>query len=113
VRERRDWPRVPVREPCRLTIGQRHLRVTIENLSEQGCLVHVSQPSRGGISDADLGQEAIFTLASTTPARRYTGEIIRRYFAEGADHFALRFWKRFEELPVAPGEAAQGGRAAS
>ena len=86
-------------ESCDLAIEARRLRVTIENLSDQGCLVHVVQPAREAVSDADLGQEAVFVVASVQPARRYTGEIIRRYYANGADHFALRFWKKYEELP--------------
>ena len=82
-----------------LTIGTRRLGVTVENLSERGCLVHVTQPPQQAITDDDLGQEATFVLSSLQPARRYAGEIIRRYYAEGADHFALRFWKKYEELP--------------
>jgi hypothetical protein len=81
-----------------LSIGERRLRVTVENLSDRGCLVHVTEPARGGISDRDLGQEATFVLPSAQPTRRYTGEIIRRYYADGADHFALRFWKPYETL---------------
>ena len=110
--ERRESPRTPLDETCLLMIDARHLRVTIENLSERGCLVHVSEPSRNAITDADLGQEATFVLSSSQPARRYAGEIIRRYYADGADHFALRFWKKYEELPREPGEAAGGSRSA-
>jgi hypothetical protein len=98
VAERRESPRVPLGESCLLTISARRIRVTIENLSELGCLVHVSEPSRNAVTDDDLGQEATFVLSSPRPARRYAGEIIRRYYADGADHLALRFWKKYEEL---------------
>ena len=106
MKERRESPRRPVSEPCELTIDRRRLLVTIENLSDRGCLVHVSQPGEGAVSDADLGEEAVFVISSVRPARRYTGEIIRRYYANGADHFALRFWKKYEELPTDAAAAA-------
>lgn len=99
---------MPVGEECVLFIGTRRLEVVVENLSVQGCLVHVREPSRNAVTDADLGQEAVFVLSSARPARRYTGEIIRRYFVDGADHFALRFWKKYEELPRGPGAALEG-----
>ena len=108
MKERRESPRRPVREPCDLTIEKRRLRVTIENLSDRGCLVHVAQPAEGAVSDADLGEEAVFVASSFRPARRYTGEIIRRYYANGADHFALRFWRKYEELPPDARAAAAG-----
>jgi len=99
MRERRESPRTPLRQSCDLTIENRRLSVTIENLSDRGCLVHVVQPEKDSITDDDLGQEAVFVIASVQPARRYTGEIIRRYYANGADHFALRFWRKYQELP--------------
>ena len=97
--ERRESQRMPLGETCMLTIDARRLRVTVENLSERGCLVHVREPSRNAVTDDDLGREATFVLSSLQPARRYAGEIIRRYYDDGADHFALRFWKKYEELP--------------
>ncbi len=108
MRERRESPRRPVREACELTIHKRRLLVTVENLSDRGCLVHVTQPAEGAVSDTDLGEEAVFVVSSFRPARRYTGEIIRRYHANGADHFALRFWRKYEELPPDARAAAAG-----
>ena len=55
------------------------------------------------MSAADLGLEATFVLSSTTPTRRYTGEIIRFYYAQGTCHVALRFWKKYQEIPGAEG----------
>jgi hypothetical protein len=49
------------------------------------------------LTDGDLAMEASFILASFSPPRLYTGEIIRLYFAEGACHVALRFWKKYQE----------------
>jgi hypothetical protein len=106
--ERRESARKPLGEACLLTIGARRLVVTVENLSERGCLVHVTEPPQNAVTDADLGQEATFVLSSPQPPRLYKGEIIRRYYADGADHFALRFWKRYTELPRRPGEAVGG-----
>jgi hypothetical protein len=54
--------------------------------------------ARGAVSSDDLGSEGVFVLATVTPARRYTGEIIRLFFREGAAFFALRFWKGYTEV---------------
>jgi hypothetical protein len=98
--ERRERPRIPVGEECPLTIEGRQVHAEIENLSETGGLFHIVEPGAAPVSDNDLGMEASFVLTRFTPPRRYTGEIIRLYFAEGAHHIALRFWKKYQELPV-------------
>lgn len=96
--ERREHPRVPVREKCLLSIDGRQIHAEIENLSEIGGLFCIVEPGAAPVSDDDLGREARFLLSSVSPARQYTGEIIRLYFADGAHHFALRFWKKYREV---------------
>jgi hypothetical protein len=97
--ERREKPRLSVGEKCILAIEGRQVHAAVENLSEIGALFQILEPGPAPVTDDDLGTQASFDLAAFSPARRYTGEVIRRYFAEGAHHIALRFWKKYEELP--------------
>jgi hypothetical protein len=95
--ERREKPRTPLGEDCVLVIDGRQVHAAVENLSETGGLFHITEPGAAPVTDDDLGVEASFVLSAFSPARRYTGEIIRRYFADGAHHVALRFWKKYQE----------------
>ena len=102
--ERREQPRIPLGEKCLLSVEGRQIHAAVENLSEIGGLFHIVEP--GGpapVTDDDLGMEASFVLSTFSPARRYIGEIIRLYFADGAQHIALRFWKKYQELPAPEG----------
>jgi len=101
--ERRELPRVPVEKDCLLSIEGRQVRLRIENLSDKGGLFRIIDEASSSVSAADLGLEATFVLSSTTPTRRYTGEIIRFYYAQGTCHVALRFWKKYQEIPGAEG----------
>jgi hypothetical protein len=83
-----------------LAIEGRQVHAVVENLSEIGALFQVTEPGKAPVTDDDLGKEAAFDLASFSPPRRYTGEIIRWYFADGAPRVAVRFWKKYEELPT-------------
>jgi hypothetical protein len=94
--ERRHADRVKVGEPIVLDIEGHEVPATLEDLSEHGALFRVD--AQGAVSSDDLGMDAIFTLATFTPARRYTGEIIRLFFRDGAAFFALRFWKGYTEV---------------
>jgi hypothetical protein len=70
----------------------------MENLSEHGALFKIVTTENNSVSNDDLGMDASFVLGSMSPARKYTGEIIRLYFKDGAAHIALRFWKKYTEL---------------
>jgi hypothetical protein len=94
--ERRHADRMKVGEPIVLAIEGHEVPATLEDLSEHGALFRVD--AQGAVSSDDLGMEAVFTLATFTPARRYTGEIIRLFFRDGAAFFALRFWKGYSEV---------------
>jgi hypothetical protein len=94
--ERRHADRIKIGEPVVITIEDREVPALLEDLSDHGALFRVD--ARGAVSSDDLGSEGVFVLATVTPARRYTGEIIRLFFREGAAFFALRFWKRYTEV---------------
>jgi hypothetical protein len=94
--ERRHADRMKIGEPIVIAIEGREVPARIEDLSEHGALFRVD--ARGAVSSDDLGMEGAFTLATVTPARRYTGEIIRLFFRDGAAFFALRFWKGYTEV---------------
>jgi len=94
--ERRHADRVKIGEPVVISIDGHEVKVLLEDLSEHGALFRVD--AEGAVSSDDLGMEATFLLSTFTPARRYTGEIIRLFFRDGAAFFALRFWKGFTEI---------------
>lgn len=94
--ERRHADRVRIGEPVVIAIEGHDVPARLEDLSDHGALLRVE--AQGAISSDDLGMEATFVLATFTPARRYTGEIIRLFFRDGAAFFALRFWKGWTEL---------------
>jgi hypothetical protein len=102
VSDRRESPRERLDVGCTLTIGARAVLATLVDLSEVGALFRLA-PTRGNrvsdeVSDDDLGQDARFLLTTVKPARRYTGEIIRRFYRDGAHYIALRFWDPYEEV---------------
>ncbi len=94
--ERRHADRVKIGEPIVIAIDGHEVPARLEDLSEHGALFRVD--AEGAVSSDDLGMEATFVLATVTPARRYTGEIIRLFFRDGAAFFALRFWKGYAEV---------------
>jgi hypothetical protein len=94
--ERRHADRVKIGEPVVISIEGHEVKALLEDLSEHGALFRVD--ADGAVSSDDLGMEATFLLSTFTPARRYTGEIIRLFFRDGAAFFALRFWKGFAEV---------------
>jgi hypothetical protein len=94
--ERRHADRVKIGEPIVIAIDGHEVPSRLEDLSEHGALLRVD--AEGAVSSDDLGMEATFTLATFTPARHYTGEIIRLFFRDGAAFFALRFWKGYTEV---------------
>jgi hypothetical protein len=97
MRERREAQRFPLRQSCVLSVSGRQIQAQIENLSRHGCLASITDPAASAITDEDLGLEATFALSSGSSTREYTGEIIRRYYADGAYWVALRFWKKYRE----------------
>jgi len=94
--ERRHADRMKIGQPIVIAIDDRDVPALLEDLSDHGALFRVDV--RGAVSSDDLGLEGVFSLATVTPARRYTGEIIRLFFRDGAAFFALRFWKGYTEV---------------
>jgi hypothetical protein len=98
--ERRESSRFPLEKPCLLSIEGREVNAQLENLSDKGGLFRIVDGGSPVVSNEDLGREASFVLSSVTASRTYAGEIIRLYFAEGAWHIAVRFWKSFRGRPA-------------
>ena len=94
--ERRHAGRKRIGQPVVISVEGREVPALIEDLSDHGALFRVD--SRGAVSSDDLGMEGVFTLTTFTPARHYTGEIIRLFFRDEAAFFALRFWKGYTEI---------------
>jgi len=94
--ERRHADRVKIGESVTIAIEDREVPAWLEDLSEHGALFRVDV--KGAVSSDDLGLDGVFVLSTVTPARRYTGEIIRLFFRDGKAYFALRFWKGYTEL---------------
>jgi hypothetical protein len=99
--ERRNTTRVAVNAPCTFSIDGRDVHAHLVDLSDQGALFRVGSGTPPDVTTDDLGMEATFTLRSSKPARQYTGEMIR-LFNRGPERFvALRFWKKYREVPTA------------
>jgi hypothetical protein len=94
--ERRGAGRVRMGKACVLLLDGREIPALLEDLSETGALFRVDHG--GAVSSDDLGCEATFLLSTVSPARRYTGEVIRMYFRQDSAYFALRFWKPYVEV---------------
>ena len=99
--ERRETPRVPVEEDCTLSLDGREVQVRVEDYSDIGARMRVLGPSQDVVTDNDLGTEVTFRILRSLPARECTGEIIRRYFKDGVQYIALRFWKKCRDIPRA------------
>jgi hypothetical protein len=98
--ERRGARRAELKSTCTFSLDGRNLPALVVNLSDQGALLRFAAGADAAVTVADLGSDASLVLTTVTPHRRYTGEIIRFYFAENALHVVLRFWKNYQELPT-------------
>ena len=96
--DRRQTRRDKAEVSCVLDVQGRMFPGTLVNLSEEGALFRLEAGEPGSLEAEDLGMDASFVLSSTHPARRYTGEMIRRYFLGGFEYVALRFWRKFVEI---------------
>ncbi len=97
--DRRQSDRTPVKARCTLALEGRAVPAMIVNLSDQGALLGFEKDAGAVVSDEELGAEASFVLSVVTPHRKYTGEIIRSFFLNGAQQVALRFWKKYTVVP--------------
>ena len=98
--ERRGARRAELKSLCTFSLDGKQLPALIVNLSDQGALLRFAAGTDAAVTDADLGTDASLVLATVTPHRLYTGEVIRFYFAENAQHVVLRFWKKYREIPA-------------
>jgi hypothetical protein len=99
--ERRNTARVPVDAPLAFSIDGREVRAQLVDLSDEGALFRLGPEDPPTVTTDDLGMEATFLLRSSTPARLYTGELIRLFNRGSARFVALRFWKKYSEVPTA------------
>ena len=95
---RRSTLRVVVDQPCTLSVSGREVPAWLVDLSEQGALFRLANAGPNTVSNDDLGTDASFLLASFSPARQYTGEMIRLFIRDGSRFAALRFWKKYKEV---------------
>ena len=96
---RRSTPRVVVDQACTLSVNGRDVTAQLLDLSEEGALFRLANEGRNTVSNDDLGMDTSFLLSSFSPARQYTGEMIRLFIRDGARFAALRFWKKYKEVP--------------
>jgi hypothetical protein len=97
---RRSTQRVVVDQPCTLSVSGREVPALLVDLSEEGALFRIANAGQDTVSNDDLGMDASFLLASFSPPRQYTGEMIRLFIRDGARFAALRFWKKYKEVPA-------------
>lgn len=97
---RRSTPRVVVDRPCTLSVDGRAVPGQLLDLSEEGALFRLANAGSDTVSNDDLGMDASFLLSSFSPARQYTGELIRLFIRDNARFVALRFWKKYKEVPA-------------
>ncbi len=97
--ERREVPRIPVEKEVILSLRGRSVPGRVEDLSDIGARLRILADRADAVTDDDLGEDVVFVLDIFTPPREYTGELIRRYFDGGVQHIALRFWRKYRELP--------------
>ncbi len=97
---RRSTSRVVVDQPCTLSLNGRDVPAQLLDLSEEGALFRIANAGHDTVSNDDLGMDASFLLSSFAPARQYTGEMIRLFIRDGARFVALRFWKKYKEVPA-------------
>jgi hypothetical protein len=98
MNERRRSNRIPMSEPCVVAMEGREIPTMLENLSDEGALLRIDGAAGGAVSSDDLGYEGTFLVSSFTPARRYSGEVIRLFFRDGNAFIAMRFWRPFQEV---------------
>jgi hypothetical protein len=99
--ERREAKRVDVNTPITLTIDSLSVKSRLINFSNDGALFKIHKADEAKISTMDLGKEATFVLKlKSSPDRQYTGEVIRFFYKREDKYIALRFWKRYRELPA-------------
>jgi hypothetical protein len=98
--ERRETSRYPLNKSCVLDIEGRQVNARVENLSRKGGLFRIMEAGDKAVTNDDLGREASLVLTTMTGSQEYSGEVIRLYYADGAYHIALRFWKEFPDRPA-------------
>jgi hypothetical protein len=96
--ERRKSTRTEAQVLCSLLIEGREIEAQLENLADDGALFALRNTALGEGPSFFLGRDASFVLKSFTPARKYTGEIIRLFFRDGSPRIALRFWQKYTTL---------------
>jgi hypothetical protein len=94
---RRNTPRVEMNLPCTLSLTGRDVPCVLVDLSGEGALFKVAASGGGTAGSEELGLGAGFGLRTFSPARQYTGEMIRLFSRDGARFVALRFWKKYRE----------------
>ena len=97
---RRSTPRVVVDQSCTLSVSGREVPARLVDLSEEGALFRLGNAGQNTVSNDDLGMNASFLLAQFSPTRQYTGEMIRLFIRDESRFVALRFWKKFKEVPA-------------
>jgi hypothetical protein len=97
--ERRGIPRVPLEEDLVLSINGRNVPARMENYSDLGARFRILSASSSAVTDADLGTLITFRILRSLSPRECTGEIIRRYFDDGVQHIAVRFWQKCKDIP--------------
>jgi hypothetical protein len=98
--ERRESRRVDLNTSISLSIEGLIVNGQLINFSTDGALFKIHKADEQKISTMDLGKQATFVLRlKSSPDREYTGEIIRFFFQRDDKYIALRFWKRYRELP--------------
>jgi hypothetical protein len=100
MEDRRETPRTPLDEICILTINGRLVRARAMDVSDIGARLRILSDDPRAITDDDLGADARLTLRTTVPARACHGELIRRYFEDGAQYVGIRFWTKCREQDV-------------
>ncbi len=98
--ERRESPRTSASEECTLFLKGRRVPARVEDLSDIGVRFQILSEDPRAVTDEDLGAQVSFTLLSTVPPRACLGELIRRYFEDGAQHVAVRLWRKCRDLPT-------------
>lgn len=97
---RRNTTRVPVNQACTLSANGRKVPAVLVDLSDEGALFRLDGKGGDTVDSDDLGFDASFVLSSRPSARLYTGEMIRLFVRDGARFVALRFWKKYKEVPA-------------
>jgi hypothetical protein len=99
--ERRETRRVDVNTSITLSVEGLAVRSQLVNFSNDGALFKIQEVDEQKITTMDLGKQATFVLKlKSSPDREYTGEIIRFFFKREDKYIALRFWKKYREVPA-------------